>query len=153
MAIAQTPTTASHDARSRDTGAIVAEMADQPGAGAAGAAEGELAIARLRAMASDVRGCAILRADGSLLACTGEPETWEAVASALLAAADEAIGEPATHAHVGTDDGEVFALRQGDFAIVAAAERFTLASLILCDLRAALRELERGLALASPAAA
>ena len=47
----------------------------------------------------------------------------------MLAAADAAAGEPVTHAHVGTEDGEAFAVRLGGFALVAAAERFALAGL------------------------
>ena len=65
-------------------------------------------------------------------------------ANELLAAADAAAGEAVTHAHVGTEDGEAFAVRDGGYAVVAAAERFTLASLLFFDIRAVLRDLIRG---------
>jgi hypothetical protein len=106
-------------------------------------ADGELAIAKLSAISSDLRGCAILTADGSVLAASGDPAAWDGVASAMIQAADRAIDAPATQIHVATEDGEVFAVRERDYAIVAAAERFALASLFVCDLRATLRELRR----------
>ena len=43
--------------------------------------------------------------------------------------------------HVGTEDGEVFAVRLGDYAAIAVAERFALTSLVLSDMRAVLRDL------------
>ena len=55
-------------------------------------------------------------------------------------AADQAAGNRATHAHVATEEGEAFATRSGDLAMVAVASRFALASLVLADMRAALRE-------------
>ena len=95
-------------------------------------------------MAVDLRGCAILAADGSTLAASGDPEAWGEAARGLLAAADRAAGEAATQAHVGTEDGEAFAIRQDGYALIAAADRFTLASLMLFDMRAVLRDLLRG---------
>ena len=50
-------------------------------------------------------------------------------------------GDRAESVHVGTEDGEVFAVRHGELAMVAVSERFTLASLMLFDMRMALREL------------
>jgi predicted regulator of Ras-like GTPase activity (Roadblock/LC7/MglB family) len=108
------------------------------------AADAELALARLREIAGDVRGAAIVGADGVPLAASGELERWRDAAGALLAAADAAAGEPVTHAHVGTEDGEVFAVRDHGLALVAAAERFALASLLFSDIRAVLRDLVRG---------
>ena len=52
---------------------------------------------------------------------------WAEAGRGMLAAADAAAGEPVTHAHVGTEDGEAFAVRHEGFALVAAAERFALA--------------------------
>lgn len=95
-------------------------------------------------MAGDVRGCAILDPAGRPLATSAEGEDWSGAARAFLAAADAAAGEPVTQAHVGTEDGEAFALRHHGYAIVAASERFALASLMFCDLRAVLRDLVRG---------
>ena len=103
----------------------------------------EIAVGRLREMSADLRGCAVLAADGRLLAATGDPDRWGAAASDLLAAADEAGDEPASHVHVATEDGEAFAVREGGLAMVSVAERFTLASLMIFDMRAVLRDLAR----------
>ncbi len=72
----------------------------------------------------------------------------------LLAAADAAGDEPASHVHVATEDGEAFAVRHEGLAMVAVAERFTLASLMIFDMRAVLRDLARdgGLMVAEAAA-
>jgi hypothetical protein len=58
-----------------------------------------------------------------------------------MAAADAAGAEPVAHAHVATGDGEAFCVREAGLVAVAVAERFTLASLMLFDMRTALREL------------
>jgi predicted regulator of Ras-like GTPase activity (Roadblock/LC7/MglB family) len=107
------------------------------------------ALARLREMSPDLRGAAILAADGSLLAASGDEEAWRDAAQGLLEAADRAGSGPAARAHVATEDGEAFALRFGELAIVAVAERFTLASLMLFDMRAVLRDLVAPAAAAS----
>jgi predicted regulator of Ras-like GTPase activity (Roadblock/LC7/MglB family) len=103
----------------------------------------ETAVDRLREMSADLRGCAVLGAEGRVLAATGDPDRWGAAASDLLAAADEAGDEPASHVHVATEDGETFAVREGGLAMVAVTERFTLASLMIFDMRAVLRDLAR----------
>ena len=103
----------------------------------------EAAIGRLREMSADLRGCALLGADGQVLAATGDRDRWGAPASDLLAAADEAGGEAASHVHVATEDGEAFAVREEGLAMVAVTERFTLASLMIFDMRAVLRDLAR----------
>ena len=74
-------------------------------------------------------------------ASSGDPEAWGTAAADLLAAADSAGSEPAAHAHVATADGEVFGVRETGLAAVAVTERFVLASLVVFDLRTALREL------------
>jgi hypothetical protein len=98
------------------------------------------ALERFAELSRDVRGGAIL-ADGRVLAATGNGATWEAAARELIEAADAAAGEPAVNAHVATEDGEAYMLRDGALAMVAVTDRFTLASLVLADMRAALREL------------
>ena len=98
-------------------------------------------MARLREMSADLRGAAIVGGDGRALAATGDLDAWGEAAQGLLSAADAAGTEPASHVHVATEDGEAFALRLGDLAIVAVAERFTLASLMLFDMRSVLRDL------------
>jgi hypothetical protein len=107
-------------------------------------AEAERAVTRLERLSDDLTGCAILDRAGNLLASSGDRETWEQAARGLLAAADAAAGEPVSHAHVGTEDGEAFLVRRDGLTLVAASERFPLASLMLSDMRAVLRELARG---------
>jgi hypothetical protein len=119
-------------------------MADQPSNAAPSVADAEVAVARLEAMSADLRGCVILSPDGDALAASGDLATWERAGRDLLAAADAAAGEPVTHTHVGTEDGEAFVVRQDGFVLVAAAERFALAGLMAFDIRAVLRDLARG---------
>jgi predicted regulator of Ras-like GTPase activity (Roadblock/LC7/MglB family) len=126
-----------------DTLAIVAEMADRPASGGPSVADAEVAIARLEAMSADLRGAAIVAPDGSILAASSDPDAWAGVADGVIAAADAAAGEPVTHAHIGTEDGEVFVVRDGEYAMVAAADRFALSGLMVFDIRAALRDLVR----------
>lgn len=104
----------------------------------------EAALAFLTEMSPDLRGAAILSADGSVLAATAEPERWREDAAALLEIADKAGGEPAEQVHVATEQGEVFALRHEGLVAVVVAERFALASLLFFDMRSTLRELARG---------
>ncbi|HZA90116.1 MAG TPA: hypothetical protein VE401_07755 [Solirubrobacterales bacterium] len=101
----------------------------------------EAAVARMREMSADLRGCAVLDAGGEALAATGDLARWQEAAAVLLGAADLAGRERAESLHVGTEDGEVFAVRHGDLAMVAVSERFTLASLMLFDMRTVLREM------------
>lgn len=116
------------------------------------AAGAELAVARFRSLSDEIRGCAILGPDG-VLAATGHAERWAGPATELLDAADRAAGGSAAHAHVATEDGEAYAVRLAGFAMVAVTERFTLASLVLADMRATLRDLTRSGAEAVPQAA
>src|SRR5689334_8266669 len=91
-------------------------------------------------MSADMRGCALLGPGGQVLAATGEADRWEPAAAELLSAADAAGDEPASHVHVATEDGEAFAVRHEDLAMVAVTDRFTLASLMIFDMRAVLRD-------------
>jgi hypothetical protein len=127
-------------------------MPDPIASGAPSVADAEVAVARLVAMSDDLRGCVILAEDGTALAATGDLETWAKAARALLAAADVATDEPVKHAHVGTEDGEAFAVRHAGFALVAAVERFALAGLMLFDIRNVLHDLARVPAAAGRAA-
>src|SRR5690349_24145852 len=88
----------------------------------------EAAIGRLREMSADLRGCALIGPAGQVLAATGEDDRWGGPAAELLGAADAAGDEAASHVHVATEDGEAFAVRHEDLAMVAATDRFTLAS-------------------------
>jgi hypothetical protein len=103
--------------------------------------DAEAAIARLRAMSAEVRGCAVLGRGGELLAASGDRDRWGDASAAVLEAADAAGGEPASQLHVATEEGEVFAVREGGLAIVVVSERFALASLMLSDMRSALRDM------------
>jgi predicted regulator of Ras-like GTPase activity (Roadblock/LC7/MglB family) len=107
-------------------------------------APAERALAFLNEMSPDMRGAAILAADGAVLAADGDANRWREDAAALFAAADRADEEPAEQIHIGTEQGEVFALRHAGLAAVAVTERFALASLLLFDMRALLRELANG---------
>jgi hypothetical protein len=44
---------------------------------------------------------------------------------------------------VATEDGEAYAVRLAGLAMVAVTDRFALASLVLADMRATLRDLAR----------
>src|SRR3954447_5873398 len=145
-ATAQPPTTASHDARSNDTPSMLAQMADTMTQRASPEAEASAAVARMREMSVDLRGCAILAADGRVLAASGDGERWGGAGAEFLAAADSARDEPVARVHVATSDGEAFALRESGLAMVAVADRFALASLMLFDMRAVLRDLAAALA-------
>lgn len=112
------------------------------GAVSAGAAAG--ALAYLGEMSPDLRGAAIVGTGGEVLAAAGSPERWREDVAALFAAADRAGGEPVEQVHIGTEQGEVFALRHAGLVAVAVTDRFALASLLLFDLRALLRDLAGG---------
>jgi hypothetical protein len=99
------------------------------------------AVAYLQEISTEMRGCAILTTDGEVLAASGDTERWAETARDLISAADAAGGEPVAHAHVATGDGEAFCVREGGLVAVSVADRFTLASLMLFDMRNALREL------------
>jgi hypothetical protein len=99
------------------------------------------AVSYLEEISAEMRGCAILSEDGDVLAASGNLDRWGEAARELIAAADAAGGEPVAHAHVATGDGEAFCVREGGLVAVAVAERFTLASLMLFDMRITLREL------------
>jgi hypothetical protein len=99
------------------------------------------AVAYLEEISTELRGCAILSGSGEVLAASGDSERLGEAGRDLIAAADAAGGEPVAHAHVATGDGEAFCVREGGLAAIAVTERFTLASLMLFDMRIALREL------------
>jgi hypothetical protein len=99
------------------------------------------AVEYLQELSPELLGCAILTSDGELLAASGDADAWGEAGRGLVAAADAATGDPVAYAHVATGDGEAFCLREGDHVAVAVGERFTLASLLIFDLRNALRRL------------
>jgi hypothetical protein len=105
-------------------------------------ARAERAVEGLAEMSVDLRACAILGPDGARLAASVDDVDWEGCASELWESAAEADRPAATQVHVATENGEVFAARTGGGVAIAVTERFALASLMFCDLRAALRDLE-----------
>ena len=100
----------------------------------------EKATAYLMEMLPELRGCAFLDKKGNLLASTDDGARWQQAAGEVVDAVDSVSGERASHAHIATGDGEVFMVRENDRVAVAVTERFTLASLVLFDLRAVLRD-------------
>ena len=107
-------------------------------------ADAEVALARLQAMSAELRGAVILSPQGEPLAASGPAERWQRAATQMLEAADAAAGEAVSQVHVGSEDGETFAVRDRGYAVVAAAERFALASLLFFDIRTVLRDLING---------
>ena len=106
------------------------------------AAEGALAF--LTEMSPDLRAAAILGPDGAVLAASGTPDHWGEGVATLFEVADRAGGEAVEQVHIGTEQGEVFALRHAGLAAVAVTERFALASLTFFDMRSLLRDLAAG---------
>src|SRR5262245_20908213 len=90
----------SHEARSNDTADILAQVGDTMTQRASPESEAAAALARMREMSADLRGCAILAADGRVLAASGEADRWRAAAEEFLAAADSSRGEPVARVHV-----------------------------------------------------
>jgi hypothetical protein len=99
------------------------------------------AVSYLEEVSNELRGCAILSEQGEILAASGDLEAWGEAGRELVVAADAADGEPVAHAHVATGDGEAFCVREGDYVAVAVTERFTLSSLMIFDIRNALRRI------------
>jgi hypothetical protein len=104
------------------------------------AAAGDV-VSELLDEAAGLRACAVIDADGEVSAASA-PNDWAAQARRLWdAAADPSRPEP-SYVHVAIDAGEVFAVRSDRFSVIGIADRFALSSLLLCDLRAALRQLD-----------
>lgn len=102
-------------------------------------------VAELIEESAGLRACAIIGSGGELIAASS-PNDWAAQAGRLWGAAADPSRPPPAHVHVAIDGGEVFAVRSGRASAIAIADRFALASLVLCDLRAALRRLGRSAA-------
>ena len=91
------------------------------------------ALDYLRTLSADIRECAVLGADGSLLA---GPAALAEPALALLAAAPEA-----DDLEVATARGSVFAARSDAHAVVVVCGRYALPALVRFDLRMVLGDL------------
>ena len=79
-----------------------------------------------------------------MLAASGHADRWREDVATLFEVADRAGGEPVEQLHVGTEQGEVFALRHEGLAAVAVTDRFALSSLLFFDMRSILRDLAAG---------
>lgn len=119
-------------------------MPDDAATGVVSGDAAEGALAYLTEMSPDLRGAAILDSAGAVLAASDQPTRWREDAATLFAAADRADGESVEQVHIGTEQGEVFALRHAGLAAIAVTERFALASLTFFDMRALLRDLSAG---------
>jgi predicted regulator of Ras-like GTPase activity (Roadblock/LC7/MglB family) len=124
--------------------AIFPQMPDGDTADLVSPDAAEQALAYLAEMSPDLRGGVIFDSDGVVLAAAGDRERWREDASHLLEVADQAGSSPVEQLHIATEKGEVFAVRAAGLVAVAVTERFALASLMLFDLRAVLRELGAG---------
>jgi hypothetical protein len=98
-------------------------------------------VAELIEESAGLRSCAVIDGHGEVLAATDSREWAEQAERLWGAAADPGHADPA-YVHVAIDAGELFAMRDERSTVIGVADRFSLASLILCDLRAALRRLE-----------
>ena len=112
----------------------------------------ERAAERLRELSADVRTAVLLDAAGSLTGAT-EPDRKRAekladLARRLFEEVDRATRDwevdPPEQVEVQVPGGAVFASRTPRWTLAAVARRGALASLMLYDLRAVLRELEGG---------
>jgi len=118
-------------------------MVDQTATAISGEEAGR-AIAFLEQMSPDLRGAAILAADGAALAATDLADRWAEDTAELLAVADRAGDRPVEQVHIATEQGEVFALRHSGLTAVAVTDRFALASVLFFDMRSILRDLVAG---------
>jgi len=87
-----------------------------------------------------LRACAFIDPGGRLLAASADG-VWSGQADRLWAAAADPSRPAAAYVHVAIDGGELFAVRSAHGSVIAITDRFALSSLMLCDLRAALRRL------------
>ncbi|MCB0875059.1 MAG: hypothetical protein KDB46_02590 [Solirubrobacterales bacterium] len=112
--------------------------------GRAGAAmdepRAEAIAAELIEESAGLRSCALIGPGGEVLAATAAND-WAEQSSRIWEAASDPDRPPPVHVHVGIDGGEVFAVRGEHASAIGIADRFSLASLVLCDLRDALRRL------------
>ena len=119
-------------------------MSDGETNGVVSGAAAEGALAYLTEMSPDLRGAAIVSDTGEVLAASGDAARWREDVAGLFAVADRTGSEPVEQVHIGTEQGEVFALRHAGLAAVAVTVRFALASLTFFDMRALLRDLAAG---------
>lgn len=140
-AIAQIVVTLSQEALATVIVPILANMSAHSESGAASGvgtptpADPGDAVAWLCDNVPEVRGAALLDGGGDVLAATGEAGRWAGPVAALLEGAEEPGRPEPEQVHVGTEDGEVIAVREAGFVMVAVTDRFPLASLVAFDMR------------------
>lgn len=94
----------------------------------------------IEGQSSDIVACLLLDREGALVAAdSGQTEHAEGLAD-LARRMLERAGAPQLEVSTGT--GVVYALRQGDWTVVAVTGRFALSSLVFFDMRKALEELD-----------
>lgn len=142
-AITHATTTVTHDARAMFTATMLKEVNDGPTATAdRRTVAAQRLVRELGEISADLRECALLAPDGSLLAGSTGAE-WESRAAELFEAASAGGRGRPEAIHVAVAGGEVFAVRaRSGHVVIAVAARFALESLMLSDMRAALRSLE-----------
>jgi len=107
------------------------------------AVEAAQALAELTELSSQIERAVVLRADGSVLASTGDDAMGDVLARAaldLVGAAFELRSTPAevTRVEVELEAGAVFVLREGSRTIAAVAAPGATAGLVVYDLRTCL---------------
>lgn len=98
-------------------------------------------LSRFIADSLELREGALFDHSGRQLFATDGAD-WSAGAARIWEAAEAGEREIA-YVHVGTEAGEVIAARGPAGSAIVLSERFPLASLVISDLRAVLRELDR----------
>lgn len=111
-----------------------AQADDQPGAAA------EL-LERFIADSLELREGALFDPAGRQLFATDDAD-WSTGAARLWEAAESGARQ-VSYVHVGTEAGDVLGVRGPAGSAIVISERFPLASLVLSDLRAVLREMSR----------
>jgi hypothetical protein len=112
-----------------------------------GALTPAVALEELREMSSGVRAAVLLDARGELAAVATDPGVeageleLETLARELLEATDRVGGAPGG-VEVTAPSGAVFALRAGEWTVIAVAARDALSSLMFYDLRHTVGRLE-----------
>ncbi len=150
-AIAQTTTTMIQEIRASGMAGYFHQM--PPDASAQHSPEAaSRALSLLGEMAAEMRGGAILDAEGAVLAADGDSSDWAERVGELVGRADAAADAGAEHIHIATEAGEVFLTRRDGLTAVAITERFVLASLMSFDMRAILDDLAAELAEGADAA-
>ncbi len=108
--------------------------------------EAEQALTELMELSSQVDLALVLRADGSVLASSGEPAATEALARGaldLVAAAFELrSAQEVTRVEVELAEGGVFVLREGGRTIAARTAPGATPGLVVYDLRTCLQQID-----------